>query len=306
MKKFKGIYINLAECTERRRQFKEQLETLGISEYYARFEAIKGDKHEAKCRGISAGEIGLWKSWIKILEDQRKKKTDYYFIHIAEDDALLSKTFVELIGKLEVEPDWDMLATDMYVNPSIYNSWIESHRKLFRDKKIGIIKGIYTGCTSSIVIPIHSCEKILEVLKREWMSGKNLIPIDNMFVRLSQNKELKIARSAPFVTSVREESIKDSTIQSQINANQAIVSTQQICFHLRRQLSIFNTGNDVIQVASELMKLADISGEDMKHNIEDRLIADLIEILDMNKLARYKQRKNLIGEPLNKQISQDS
>ena len=62
----------------------------------------------------------------------------------------------------------------------------------------------------------------------------------------------------------------------------------------------------MIQVASELMKLADISGEDMKHNIEDRLIADLIEILDMNKLARYKQRKNLIGEPLNKQISQDS
>lgn len=306
MKKIEGIYINLAECTERRRQFKEQLETLGISENYARFEAIKGDKYEAKCRGISAGEIGLWKSWIKILEDQRKRKTDCYFIHIAEDDALLSKTFVELIGKLGVEPDWDMLATDMYVNPSIYNSWMESHRKLFREKKIGIIKGIYTGCTSSIVIPIHSCEKILELLKREWMSGKNLIPIDNMFVRLSQNKELKIARSAPFVTSVREESIKDSTIQSQINANQAIVSTQQICFYLRRQLSVFNTGNDVIQIASELMKLADISGEDMKHNIEDRLVADLMKILDMNKLARYKQRKNLIGEPLNKQISQDS
>ena len=306
MKRVKGIYINLAECTERRRQFKDQLKTLGISENYARFEAIKGDKYEARCRGISAGEIGLWKSWMKILEDQREKKTDSDFIHIAEDDALISKTFVELIGKLRVEPDWDMLATDMYVNPSIYNSWAESHRKLFREKKIGIIKGIYTGCTSSIVMPINSCDKILRALKREWMSGKNLIPIDNMFVRLNQNKELKIARSAPFVTSVREESIKESTIQTQINANQAIISTQQICFHLRRQLSVFNTGNDVIQIASELMKLAEISGEDIKHNTEDRLIADLLEILDMNKLARYKQRKNLIGEPLNKQISQNS
>ena len=301
MKNFKGIYINLAECVERRRQFKGQLNTLGISGYYERFEAIKGNKDEAKLRGISAGEIGLWKSWMKILEDQKDKKKDYYYIHIAEDDALLSKTFVELIEKVGEEPDWDILATDMYVNPSIYKSWQESHRKLFRENKIGIIKGIYTGCTSSMVIPIQSCDKILELLKKEWITNKNLIPIDNMFVRLSQNKEIRIARSAPFVTSVREESITDSTIQSQLDVNQAIKSTQQICFHLRRQLSVFNKSNDAIQIASEVMKLAKMAGEDIENNIEDQLLADLVQLMEMNKLTRYKHRKNLIGEPLNKQ-----
>ena len=48
MRNFKGIYINLAECAERRRQFKDQLNTLGISGNYERFEAIKGNKDEAK------------------------------------------------------------------------------------------------------------------------------------------------------------------------------------------------------------------------------------------------------------------
>ena len=94
----------------------------------------------------------------------------------------------------------DILATDMYVNPSIYKTWQESHRKLFCENKIGIIKGIYTGCTSSMVIPIQS-DKILKLLK-EWLTNKKLIPIDNMFVRLSQNKELRIARSK-FRTSTR-------------------------------------------------------------------------------------------------------
>ena len=37
------------------------------------------------------------------------KRKDYYYIHIAEDDALLSKTFVELIEKIGEEPDWDIL-----------------------------------------------------------------------------------------------------------------------------------------------------------------------------------------------------
>ena len=152
-----------------------------------------------------------------------------------------------------------------------------------------------------MVIPIQSCDKILKLLKKEWITNKNLIPIDNMFVRLSQNKELRIARSAPFVTSVREESITDSTIQSQLDINQSIKSTQQICFHLRRQLSVFNKSSDAIQIASEVMKLAKMAGEDIENNIEDQLIADLVQLMEMNNLTRYKHRKNLIGEPLNKQ-----
>ena len=164
---------------------------------------------------------------------------------------------MELIGKLGVEQDWDMLATDMYVNPSIYKSWIESHRKLFREKKIGIIKGIYTGCTSSIVMPMHSCDKILEVLKREWISGKNLIPIDNMFVRLSQNKEIKIARSAPFVTSVRRiNKRRHNTNSNQCKPSNCIYATNMLS--PERRLSVFNTSNDVIQIASELIKLGNI------------------------------------------------
>ena len=134
MKKYKGIYINLRESKERDNAFKKQLKVLNISNIYERFEAIKGDEEKARLRNLNSGEFGLWKSWISILKNETINRDTYQFLHIAEDDAKLSWEFVQLMNTIQDQDNWDLLATDMYVNRSIFKAWSEQHMKLIKEQ----------------------------------------------------------------------------------------------------------------------------------------------------------------------------
>ena len=69
----RGRFINLNDSKARRYEIEENLQKLNIINRYSRFEAIKGDPAEAKARNITTGELGLWQSWLNLLNEEKHK-----------------------------------------------------------------------------------------------------------------------------------------------------------------------------------------------------------------------------------------
>ena len=58
-------------------------------------------------------------------------------LHILEDDARLSAQFISTVKQIaDYSQNFDILATDMYVNPSVYRALIDQHEKAERPEKI--------------------------------------------------------------------------------------------------------------------------------------------------------------------------
>ena len=93
MAKIKGFYINLEAEKEREKILIKELSEKGRLEVYSRFSAIEGDKAGAEEKGLSKGEDGLWKSWIKLLENVKTDEKNFDYIHIIEDDVIISDEF---------------------------------------------------------------------------------------------------------------------------------------------------------------------------------------------------------------------
>ena len=132
---------------------------------YQRFNAIKGDKTKETItkKNLSDGEIGIWKSWIKILEtESRNKHKNYRYLHIIEDDAVISKEFYQIIERIASNNfPFDILITDMYVNPPLYKELSGEYRKLIKLGKYAITTDLYSGCIASVIIPTEKINYIL-------------------------------------------------------------------------------------------------------------------------------------------------
>ena len=301
MNKLKGIFINLDESTSRRTDIETQLMKLGLSNQYRRFKAIRGDKKEAKDRRLSGGELGLWRSWIKLLEDELANDETYEYLHIAEDDIVLSPVFKKFADKIGEFEDADMITTDMYVNPSIHKVWSKQHAEYLDKQILGLSLCEYTGCTTSMILPRNKIRKILGLLTEEMKKESKLIPIDNYFVRLNQNQKVKIAKTVPFITSVKYESFEESTIQLNKSVDRRVQLTQELCYYLRKHLSIFYKPEDrfeIERVVNQLIDMSDVVESKIKMNT---FLTKTLEAVEINKILLYKDKPNLRGEPLNDQ-----
>ena len=297
-----GKYINLARSAERRKIMELHLDDLGLTEIYQRFEAETGDPKEAEQKNLSKGELGLWRSWLKLLKQETENSQSYDYLHIIEDDAILSQQLKTLINNIERwQNKFDILVTDMYVNPSIYNNFESTYRPMIHENKIAILQKNYTGCTSSCIIPREKVKKVKDMLEKYFNENKEVIPIDNYLRRINADGALKICCTAPFVTSVRLDSHEESTIQKIKNHNECIKRSQRICLLLRRELSTVGSPIDVCErLIKELSYL--IENNTMKRSLKsDILVKELTRYAYKNGLLAYALEPRLANEPDNNQ-----
>lgn len=304
MQKIRGRYINLSESGARRAKIEKQLHDLQLENNYERFDAIRGEAQEAKERGLKAGELGLWKSWLGILKEEKNRKEEQSrFLHIIEDDCKLTNYLYKLIKADDnLEERFDILATDMYVNPSIYETLINTCKDCIDNKTINYVNNIYTGCTSSMLIHQTKIEKVYSILENEYIKKERLIPLDNYLRRCNKNNELKIVATLPFLTSIQLEELEDSTIQSYNDQHKAIILTQKLCGLLRQELCITENKKS-LKVFIEIYKKlkAEIRNEHDKRKEDEIFISLILERMAKEELLRYRIYPGLIQESDNPQ-----
>ena len=302
MASIRGRYISLASSAARRSRLEGHLQTLGIAERYSWFPAICGDNNAAAARGLKTGEWGLWQSWIQLLKEELRQPDQSDWLHIVEDDVELSRHFWLFCQRLKPGiPKFDLLFTDMYVNPSIYRALSAQHQQLQAIGEIHLKNDLYSGCAASVLIHRKRLPEVLRRLETCSEIRKPLLPIDNQLRHYFAKNQLSFCRTAPFITGVSPDSIENSTIQDRNQQDHSVVITQKICSNLRRQLSIFNTGDLCIELMELFHQLTQKWEHARKANLTKRITLELMELAEQQGLLRYTVQPRLKGEPDNPQ-----
>ena len=297
--KVKGIYINLRQSKARRERIEKNLRELNINDNYSRFEAIDGSTIQTGRKNLNNGELGLWMSWMKLLNEAGKMKNEYEYFHFIEDDALLTKEFIAMLSSLgNTRAEHDIIVTDMYTNPDIF---LKLEPRCRHNKAEGIIEiqqGLYTGCTSSCLIRSDRIDKVKSILEDHLYNSENTLPLDNAILRLMNNKKLTIASTIPFITSIELDNQRTTTIQTRGKTDEPIIISQDICTQLRRKLSTAPQFKITQKLLKSLSHLLDIQKEQID---EDRLTREVAQIILNEKLLRYKIHERLLDEKNNPQ-----
>ena len=299
----RGRYISLAESLERRSRLEQHLQELGVQERYSWFPAVRGDPETATARGLRPGEWGLWQSWLQLLKEElTHTQSSYNWLHIVEDDTELSGHFLAFCDHLkEGQPTFDLVFTDMYVNPSIHRSFAEEHQRLQTRGQIQLKTDVYTGCLPSVLIHRQRIPMVLSRLQECLSGSRSLLPLDNQLLRLFHDKQLKFARTAPFITGVQRNSISESTIQQRNQDQRSVVVTQQICANLRRQLSMLETNNPANELIHLMHTLAKECDKPSQEDLTRTITLQLMHLAEQKNLLRYGVQPRLKGEPNNPQ-----
>jgi hypothetical protein len=301
----RGRYISLSRSQQRRQGLEQQLEELGVQEHYSWFPAVSGDAKAAAARGLLAGEWGLWQSWLKLLQEElrRPASTDDW-LHILEDDAELSRHFLVFCQQLKpAPPAFDLLFTDMYVNPSIHRSLSKEHKGLLAKGAVQVKTDLYTGCMASVLIHRACIPAVLHCLEKSVNADGPLLPLDNQLRRLFHQQQLRFARTAPFITGVQRESIEHSTIQERKQQDQSVLLTQQICSNLRRQLSVLDSGEPIGELIQLMHRLAQGHWQPSPAELTRNITLQLMHLAEQQKLLRFGKQPRLKREPDNGQYS---
>ena len=306
MAKIRGRYINLASSVDRRKILTENLVNMGCQHAYTRFNAFEGDENEGDRKGLSKGEHGIWKSWIELLkqEEKVKQKHDYDYLHIVEDDVVISREFLKFADELPKERlKAEIIVTDMYTNISVYKELkktvYENIRK--KDERYRLLDA-YTGCLSSCLLHRNTISNLLHKLEKEFKTSSELIPLDNYLRRESLKKEIRIYCTLPYLTSVHISSISESTIQNRQKEPRAILISQNYCTYLRIKLSVYRDSiktSDFIEAISSLMR--EIKNDQRQSTeIEVDIFNDFMQ---KEKVLRFKPDERLKNEEDNEQSS---
>ena len=304
----KGYYINLESSQERKAALIENLKSLGIEHVYKRFNAIKGDLSEARKSNLKAGELGLWNSWISLLsQETQNTENNFRYLHIIEDDVILNEITTKALKRLDQhDEDFDMLFTDMYVNPSVHTQLGKYCKRLIRKEKVSIEKDLYTGCTSSVILKKESIQKVYNLLDSHINGQGKKIPLDNYIRRLMNDKKLAIRVMIPFTTSIQLDQIQNSTIQETKLNHSAISTSQALCALMRRDLSYIKNPKDMyIQASRYIQTLEDYASKRQKSEGSKDMMDMASKYCLENRLLRYKYEPRLINETLNAQIDED-
>ena len=302
----RGRYINLDKSIERREKLDKHLEELGLQEHYSRFEAIRGGKDQASKSALRPGELGLWLSWLNLLEEEISNEENYEYLHIIEDDVIMSEKLSTIIkSESKIKAKFDILMTDMYVNTSIYLGIKDEYRSMAKSGRIGIKENFYSGCTASCMIRKDKLKKVYNVLLREYKNNSRSIPLDNALHLLRTKKELVISATVPFLTTIRREEIEESTIQGNDEVEDSVKKSRELCTLLRRHLSLIEANYDTVAEIFNCVKaLETMHIRETKEDKKD-LLDTITKYAHNTGILRFEYRKNLIGQPGNKQKEKD-
>jgi GR25 family glycosyltransferase involved in LPS biosynthesis len=217
---FHGLYINLDRSTERRAAIERQLDRYGLAPFYARFPAIDGLGLNSPRSTIKAGETGCFQSHYRALLSARPRGR---FVHIIEDDALLSEHVRPVIDQAiatNLFEQFDVLFTDTFVPPhlgmlkflkSSFDELPASRPLNLENLKVVDLANQTFSCLTSYVVSPKATDRMLALYQQEIALGPRA-PVD-LFLRGAVNAgQLRAACLFPFVTSFALDEVAKSTL----------------------------------------------------------------------------------------------
>jgi GR25 family glycosyltransferase involved in LPS biosynthesis len=214
---FTGLYLNLDRSPERRAALEAQLAERHLAHFYQRLPATDGEALPP-APPLLRGEIGCMRSHFDALQRAASVATP---THIAEDDILLCRNFAEAAAAIVASgmlDQYDMVFTDTFVHPSV--GAIRMFRDAFNEAASGQAdfklydlagRGM-AGATSYFVSP-RGAQRALAAFAKE-IKGPPRAPYDIYLRKLADERALKIACVAPFLTCPRLEDVERSTVGS--------------------------------------------------------------------------------------------
>jgi GR25 family glycosyltransferase involved in LPS biosynthesis len=259
---FAGRYINMAASAERRAQMEAQFARLGCAERYSRFDAVDGRSVAAGRSRLSAAELGCFMSHYHCIGEGAGDQ----HLHIVEDDVVFSAQTVSLLTMTtdEVMDHCDILFTDIFVPlnmNAIFNlmahyraSGIIAARHVTPDLRAphsimyANIRPIEFAGATSYVVNRNARDKIRRLL--DWEMGQGINdPIDMTIRKLANTGELTAYCTLPFLTSIRPDSIYNTTM-----ADRGQDKASEMAFYLLR--SYFFVGKDEAYLKASADELA--------------------------------------------------
>ena len=214
-----GYFINLDRSPGRRAAIEGMLGQLGIFENYRRFPAVEGGPHPT----LKPGQVGCYHSHLNVLSAAPR---DGRFIHVLEDDAILSRYFVSFLKHPGTNLDgYDLIFTDVscYGNLPLVRDFKKEFDKASKQMEAGAVSirllnlqhTHFLGSTSYLVNP-RSLDKVTQSLQRGHSAGKpiDLYVSDEVFAG-----SLRAAVAFPFLTSIKLDD--SSTIFEKSHFNRA-------------------------------------------------------------------------------------
>jgi GR25 family glycosyltransferase involved in LPS biosynthesis len=210
---YQGFYINLERSVARRESLTKHLEELGVASRYECIEAVDGRAIASQYQTeLDPGSLGCWLSHLKILEANRGSTSH---LHIIEDDTIFAKNVVRGFDKLLEYADvnlggWDLIFTDIYINPTDGVACRDLSRLLKWSKQsntVGLLNlenAAFAG-TSSYFVNWRAIEKYTALMS---VPGVDRLAIDLYLRRLVGQKTLKAYVTVPFLTAVSLSSVQ--------------------------------------------------------------------------------------------------
>jgi len=202
-----GIFINLDRDTRRRLNMERQLAAYNVADKYIRFAAIDGASLEPPPGSITRKELACIQSHYAALEHAKAHGT---YVHVLEDDAVLSQFLPYAIEKIQTERSLDQY--DIIFTETLFPLRVEELnycRRLFQrlcpgsaPAKLTIfdISGVYAaGCTSYVIGP-HALDRVLAVYRQALETAA--MPLDLAIRQEARAGRLKLGCVFPFVTTI--------------------------------------------------------------------------------------------------------
>jgi GR25 family glycosyltransferase involved in LPS biosynthesis len=202
-----GTFINLDRDARRRLNMERQLAACNIADKYTRFAAIDGASLAPRRGRITRSELACIQSHYGALEQAKAHGT---YVHVLEDDAVLSQYVPYIIEKIQMNRSldhYDIIFTDTLIPLSVAE--LNYCKRLFERLCPGStpasfatfdISAVYTSCTSSYVIGPHAVERVLVAYRQALKTAA--MPLDFAIRQQARAGRLKLGCVFPFVTTV--------------------------------------------------------------------------------------------------------
>ena len=218
-----GYFINLERSHDRRASIEAGLNRAGIRDRYQRFEAVDGRLAASQTpTNLVHGALGCLLSHTALMSLPHPRDR---FLHVLEDDAMLSRHFVpvmeHLIASAALRP-FDLVFTDVAPFPNDAPT-IDALKKAYDSAtadagpRFGLLDlklFQFVGTTSYFVNP-ESLDKVGAVLRNRTPP----LPIDTLYRQMIQLGHLRAACIFPFATAT------DPRFVSVINGAQTVVAS---------------------------------------------------------------------------------
>jgi hypothetical protein len=229
---FQGYYINLSSSIDRDAEMQRQLNALGMSGQYQRFEAVSGaESPQLLQTSLPPGHLGCWLSHQAVWA---RGKAANRHVHVLEDDAVLAPFLVTALKGIELDEDsWDLLFTDVYFHPPPTPEQfvrLRQWRRAFADSRKITLADLrylpFTG-TTSYLVNRRSIDKLMALVDGQWKQNKTL---DVHLQGLVREGRLRALVTIPFLSGLGSCNV-DSTTGSQGPALEALNAFREALYY---------------------------------------------------------------------------